>query len=117
MLTGLIPIPCPIAFKNFRLSAEWLDEYHTLAQCGPILTGLKLQNGFGRNLPNSFSEMKSSYGCIFHQLTQCTPSAKGVGLLLSLAQMMLHFMTVYFPSLLLASVQITFDSPLPLANS
>ena len=40
-------IPCAIAFKNFRLSAEWLDEYHRLAQWGCILTGLKLHRSPG----------------------------------------------------------------------
>jgi hypothetical protein len=77
-----------------------LDDYFTMGQWGAVLTGLELQRGFGRKLPNSFSEMKASYTAVFQQLSQCTASAKGIGLLLSLIQMMLLFMTVYFPSFL-----------------
>ena|ERR1017187_4512784 len=76
-----------------------MDEYVTLALWGRIISGLELRDRFDWNLPSSFPEMKTSYSVIFQQLTQSTSSAQGVGMLLSLAQMMLHFMTVYFPSL------------------
>lgn len=75
-----------------------LDEFFSMSQTGRILAGLKLKTGFGQKLPNSFSELKASYDSIFHQLLECTHSAKAIGLLLSLVQMMLLFMAVYFPS-------------------
>ena len=77
-----------------------MDEYFMVSQWGGILSGLELQKGFGRMLPSSFSELKASYDSAFEQLIQCTSSAKGIGLLLSLVQMMLLFMTAYFPSFL-----------------
>ncbi len=77
-----------------------MGEYFTMGQWGAILSGLELQKGFGRKLLSSFSEMKASYDSTFQQLIQCTSSAKGIGLLLSLVQMMLLFMTAYFPSFL-----------------
>jgi hypothetical protein len=77
-----------------------MDQYFTIGRWGAVLRGVELQSGFGRRLPSSFSEMRASYESVFQQLIQCTSSAKGVGLLLSLVQMMLLFMTVYFPSFL-----------------
>jgi hypothetical protein len=71
-----------------------------MAQTGRVLTGLELRTGFGPELPSSFAALKVSYDSIFHQVLECINSAKAIGLLLSLAQMMLLFMTVYFPSLL-----------------
>jgi hypothetical protein len=48
-------------------------------------------------VPSTLSEMKELYDSIFQQLTHCTSSVKGVRLLLSLLQIMLLFMTIYFP--------------------
>jgi len=77
-----------------------LDWFFSMAQIGGILTGLKLQHGFGPKLPNTFSELKTSYNSVFHQIIESTHSIKALGLLLSLVQMMFLFMTVYFPSFL-----------------
>ena len=76
-----------------------LDEFFSMGRTGEILTGLKVQRGFGPELPRSFSELKASYASVFQQLSGCTHSAKAIGLLLSLVQMMLLFLTIYFPSL------------------
>lgn len=75
-----------------------IDDFYAMAQWGRILTGLELRKGFAQNMPSTLIEMKKMYDWIFQQLTLSTSSAKGVGLLLSLAQIMLLFMTVYFPS-------------------
>jgi hypothetical protein len=75
-----------------------LDWFFSMAQTGRILTGLKLRTGFDPELPSSFSDLKASYHSVFQQVLECTHSAKAIGLLLSLVQMMLLFMTVYFPS-------------------
>jgi hypothetical protein len=56
---------------------------------GNILTGLELRKGFAQNVPSTLSEMKELHDSVFQQLTRCTSSAKGVGLLLSLVQIML----------------------------
>ena len=77
-----------------------LDWFFSMAQTGSVLTGLKLQHGFGPNLPRTFSELKASYESVFHQVLESTHSIKALGLLLSLMQMMFLFMTVYFPSFL-----------------
>jgi hypothetical protein len=77
-----------------------LDWFFSMAQIGGILTGLKLQRGFGPRLPSTFSELKASYDSVFHQVLDSTHSIKAIGLLLSLVQMMFLFMTVYFPSFL-----------------
>jgi hypothetical protein len=77
-----------------------LDWFFSMAQTGGILTGLKLQYGFGPKLPSTFSELKTSYNSVFHQVLESTHSIKALGLLLSLVQMMFLFMTVYFPSFL-----------------
>jgi len=77
-----------------------MDWFFSMAQTGGILTGLKLQRGFGPKLPGTFSELKTSYESVFHQVLESTHSIKAMGLLLSLVQMMFLFMTVYFPSFL-----------------
>src|SRR6202049_1716296 len=77
-----------------------MDCFFSVAQTGRILTGLELQSGFGPKLPSTFSELKTSYDSVFHQVLESTHSIKAVGLLLSLVQMMFLFMTVYFPSFL-----------------
>jgi len=77
-----------------------MDWFFSMAQTGGILTGLKLQRGFGPKLPGTFSELKTSYESVFHQVLEYTHSIKAMGLLLSLVQMMFLFMTVYFPSFL-----------------
>ena len=77
-----------------------LDWFFSIAHTGGILTGLKLQSGFGPRLPSTFSELKASYDSVFHQVLESTHSVKMIGLLLSLVQMMFLFMTVYFPSFL-----------------
>jgi len=76
-----------------------LDWFFSMAQTGGILTGLKLQSGFGPKLPSTFSELKASYDSVFHQVLESIHSIKAIGLL-SLVQMMFLFMTVYFPSFL-----------------
>jgi hypothetical protein len=77
-----------------------MDWFLSMAQTGRILTGLELHYGFGPNLPTTFSELKASYESAFHQVIESAHSIKALGLLLSLIQMMLLFMTVYFPSFL-----------------
>ena len=77
-----------------------MDWFFSMAQTGRILTGLKLQSGFGPKLPSTFSELKASYDSTFHQLLESTHSIKAMGLLLSLVQMMFLFVTAYFPSFL-----------------
>jgi hypothetical protein len=77
-----------------------IDWFFSMAQTGGILTGLKLQRGFGPKLPSTFPELKASYDSVFHQVLESTHSIKAVGLLLSLVRMMFLFMTVYFPSFL-----------------
>jgi len=78
-----------------------IDDFYAMAQWGRILTGLELRKSFAQNMPTTLTEMKKMYDSIFQQLTHAAvPSAKAVGLLLSLAQLMLLFMTVYFPSFL-----------------
>jgi hypothetical protein len=75
-----------------------LDWFFFMAQEGRMLTGLELKTGFGPKLPDTFSELKDSYESVFHQVLESSHSAKAVGLLLSLIQMMLLFMAVYFES-------------------
>jgi len=77
-----------------------LDWFFSMAQTGGVLTGLRLQSGFGPKLPNTFSELKASYDSVFHQVLESAHSIKAIGLLLSLVQLMFLFMTVYFPSFL-----------------
>src|SRR5579863_10235227 len=77
-----------------------MDWFFSMAQTGRILTGLKLQRGFGPKLPSTYIELKASYESVFHQVLESAYSIKALGLLLSLIQMMLLFMTVYFPSFL-----------------
>jgi hypothetical protein len=82
-----------------------LDWFFSMAQTGGILTGLKLQSGFGPKLPRTFPELKASYDSVFHQVLESTHSIQAIGLLLSLVQMMFLFMTVYFPSFLSFSLE------------
>jgi hypothetical protein len=77
-----------------------MDWFFSTAQTGRILTGLKLQYGFGPKLPSTFSELKASYEPVFDQVLESTHSIKTLGLLLSLIQMMFLFMTAYCPSFL-----------------
>ena len=77
-----------------------LDWFFAMARTGGSLTGLELQSGFGPKLPDTFSELKASYDSVFQQVLESTHSAKAIGLLLSLVQMMFLFMTAYFPSFL-----------------
>src|SRR6266702_4549115 len=77
-----------------------LDWFFSMAHTGGILTGLKLQRGFGPKLPSSFPELKASYDSVCHQVLESTHSIKAIELLLSLVQMMFLFMTVCFPSFL-----------------
>src|SRR5260370_40428086 len=83
-----------------------LDWFFSMAQTGRILTGLKLQSGFGPKLPTTFFELKASYEAVFHQGLESTHSIKGIGLLLLLVRMMFLFMTVYFLSFLSFSGEI-----------
>jgi len=80
---------------TIRSGLDWL---FSMAATGRVLTGLKLQSGFDAKLPSTFSELKSSYDSIFQQVLESGRSIKAIGLLLSLAQLMFLFMTVYFPS-------------------
>jgi len=82
---------------TIRSGSDW---FFSIARTGRILTGLKLQTGFGPRLPSTFSELKVSYQLVFHQVLESSHSADALGLLLSLVQMMFLFMTVYFPSFL-----------------
>jgi hypothetical protein len=75
-----------------------LDSFFSMAQIGRILTGLELRTGFDKELPCSFSTLKGTYESVFQELLSCTQSAKAIGLLLSLVQIMLLFLTAYFPS-------------------
>jgi len=77
-----------------------LDWFFIMAREGRILTGLELKTGFGPKSPSTLSELKESYESVFHQVLESSHSAKAVGLLLSLVQMMLLFMKVYFESFL-----------------
>jgi hypothetical protein len=77
-----------------------IEDFHRMEQWGRILTGLELRRGFSDSLPTTLPELKKLYDSIFEQLIHCASSAKGVGLLLSLAQMMLLFMTAYFQTFL-----------------
>jgi hypothetical protein len=77
-----------------------MDWFFSMAGTGRILTGLKLQYGFGPKMPSTFSELKASYESLFHQVLESVHSIKAMGLFLSLIQMMFLFMTVYFPSFL-----------------
>lgn len=77
-----------------------LDWFFAMARTGGSLTGLELQRGFGPKLPDNFSELKASYDSVFNQVFESTHSAKAIGLLLSLVQMMFLFITAYFPSFL-----------------
>ncbi len=86
-----------------------LDWFFSMGQTGRILTGLKLQYGFGPKLPDTFPEFKSSYLSVFHQVLESTHSIKALGLLLSLVKMMFLFMTVYFPSFLSFSIEAVSD--------
>jgi hypothetical protein len=75
-----------------------LDWFFSMAQTGRILTGLELKTGFGPKLPSTYSELKETYVSVFHQVLESSHSVKAAGLLLSLVQMMLLFMTAYFES-------------------
>jgi hypothetical protein len=75
-----------------------MEEYFTLEQYGRVLRGLELRQGFGRRLPQTFTELKTEYEAIFQQVLGCDVSAKAFGLLLSLTKLMLLFLTVYFES-------------------
>ena len=77
-----------------------MDDFYTMEQWGRVLTGLELRRGFSRSLSTTLREMKKLYDSIFEQLIHCTSRAKGVGLLLSLTQMMLLLMTAYFQTFL-----------------
>lgn len=86
-----------------------MDWFFSMAQTGGILSGLELQGGFGPKLPSTFSELRASYNSAFHQVLESSHSIKALGLLLSLVQMMLLFMTVYFPSFLSFSIKAVSD--------
>lgn len=77
-----------------------IDDFYIMEQWGRILTGLELRRGFSESLPTTLPEIKKSYDSIFEQLIHCAASAQGVGLLLSLVQIMLLFMTAYFQTFL-----------------
>jgi hypothetical protein len=77
-----------------------IDDFYAMAHWGAILSGLELRKGFDQNMPSTLTDMKKMYDSIFQQLIHSPSSAKGVGLLLSLVQIMLLFMAVYFPSFL-----------------
>jgi hypothetical protein len=86
-----------------------LDWFFSLAHTGSVLAGLNLRQGFGQELPRNLSELRVSYDSTLRQLRECTRSAKAIGLLLSLVQMMLLFMTLYFPSFLSFSNESSTD--------
>jgi hypothetical protein len=82
-----------------------IDDFYRMEQWGRILSGLKLKRGFSQNMPSTLSEIKEIYDTVFRQLTGSTSSIESMGLLLSLAQMMLLFMTAYF------QVFLSFSTP------
>src|SRR6201982_2675904 len=88
------------AHKGHHPNSRTLSTHGRNRTLTRILTGLKLQSGFGPRLPSTFSELKASYDSTFHQVLESTHSIEAMGLLLSLVQMMFLFMTVYFPSFL-----------------
>jgi hypothetical protein len=75
-----------------------VDEYFSMEQCGRILSGLELQEGFLGDLPKSFGEFKAQYEKVFKRVLDSKASAEAFGLLLSLTKLMLLFLTVYFRS-------------------
>jgi hypothetical protein len=75
-----------------------MDDYFSMEQCGRILSGLKLREGFSGNLPHSFVEFKAQYEAVFQRVLESKASAEAFGLLLSLTKLMLLFLTVYFQS-------------------
>ena len=75
-----------------------VDEYFTLEQYGRILGGLRLQQGFSGNLPQTFAELRTEYETVFQRALDCEVSGEAFGLLLSLTKLMLLFLTVYFQS-------------------
>jgi len=77
-----------------------IDDFYRMEQWGRILSGLKLTRGFNQNLPRTLPEMKEAYDTLFRQLTGSAFSIESVGLLLSLVQMMLLFMTAHFQTFL-----------------
>jgi hypothetical protein len=82
-----------------------LDWFFSMSWTGRTLAGLELQSGFVAKLPSTFSELKASYDSVFHEMLESVHCAKAIGLLLSLVQMMLLFMTFYFPSFLSFSTE------------
>jgi hypothetical protein len=88
-----------------------MDDYFSMEQCGRILSGLKLQEGFSGNLPHSFVEFKAQYEAVFHRALESKASAEAFGLLLSLTKLMLLFLTVYFQSF------ESYSTPEPAAGS
>jgi hypothetical protein len=56
-----------------------LDWFFSMAQTGRILTGLKLQSGFGPKLPSTFSELKASYEDVFQQMLESNTASKRLG--------------------------------------
>jgi len=53
-----------------------MDWFFSMAQTGRILTGLKLQRGFGPKLPSTFSELKASYASVFDQVLESADSGR-----------------------------------------
>jgi hypothetical protein len=74
-----------------------LDEFFTMAQWGRILKGLRLSQGFEAELPQTFVAFRAKYDATFQELLRCDASVAAFGRLLSLTQLMILFLAVYFP--------------------
>jgi len=72
-------------------SRSGLDWFFSIAQAGSILSGLRLQTGFGPKLPCTFPELKTSYESVFQEVLESTHSIKAIGLLLSLVWQCLDY--------------------------
>src|SRR5437016_12830750 len=72
-----------------------LDWFFSMAHTGGMLTGLKVQSGFGAKLPSSFPGLKASYDSVFHQVLESTHSIQAIGAWLSLVLMLLGCIAVY----------------------
>jgi hypothetical protein len=94
---GEVPDPSEANYMVGTIRAH-VDEYFSMEQCGRILSGLKLQEGFAGNLPLSFVDFKAQYEAVFQRVLDSKASAEAFGLLLSLTKLMLLFLTVYFQS-------------------
>ena len=75
-----------------------IDHFFSLAHLSNTVDSLDLQKGFELDAPRQFSEMKSSYSSVFHELVRDDLSApRRLGFLLALVRLMMLFMAIQFP--------------------